>query len=125
LEKQLRVSRGAISSFTKKRFGRNFNQFLDLWRIAELRRLQSLPENRGLRINQLCLKAGFSGTRQYYQAEEDRKTRKRKKREKEKNEPIIKKHDGKNDLDVIKKPEINMRRSIVLQRNITLHCIYD
>jgi AraC-like DNA-binding protein len=108
LEKQLKVSRSAISSFTRERYGINFNQFLNLWRIAELRRLQSLLENDDIGISKLCVKAGFANVQQYYQAEKERKAKKLKKG---KTKPIIKKHedDKINDLNVIKQPEIHMR----------------
>jgi AraC-like DNA-binding protein len=108
LEKQLGVSRSAISSFTKERYGINFNQFLNLWRIAELRRLLSLPENENISIGKLCVKAGFGSVQQYYQAEKERKARKMKNG---KSKSIIKKHedDKVNDLNVTKQPEIHMR----------------
>jgi AraC-like DNA-binding protein len=108
LEKQLRVSRSAISLFTKERYGISFNQFLNLWRIAETKRLQSLPENEDISINKLCVKAGFSNAQQYHQAEKERKARKMKKG---KSKLITKKDEGDkfNDLDIIKKPEIQMR----------------
>jgi hypothetical protein len=108
LEKQLKVSRRAIYSFTKQRYRRNFNQFLNLWRIAELQHLQSLPENRDISINILCLKAGFSNAQQYYQAEKERKAING---QKSKNKPVIRKTKDKiiNDLEVKKKPEIHMR----------------
>jgi hypothetical protein len=108
LEKQLKVDRHAISSYTRQKFRRNFNQFLNLWRIAELQRLQSLPENKNTGINTLCLKAGFSNTQQYYQAEKERKAINRKKN---KNKPVIRKTEDRiiDDLDIKKKPEIHIR----------------
>ena len=107
LEKQLKVSHSAISSYTKKKYRRNFNQFVNLWRIAEVRRLQSLLENEDISLNKLCVKAGFNNTQQYFLAEKERKALNMKKG---KSELIRKTHDDKvNDLDVIKKPEINMR----------------
>jgi hypothetical protein len=107
LEKQLKVDRHAISSYTRQKFRRNFNQILNLWRIAELQRLQSLPENRNISINVLCLRAGFGNAQQYHQAEKERKAINRKKN---KNKPV-----GNidiqiiNDFDSKKKPEIHMR----------------
>ena len=108
LEKQLKVSRSAITAFTKKRYRRNFNQFLNLWRIAELQRLQSLPENEDVSINKLCIKAGFSNAQQYCLAEKERKAINR---NKSKNKPVIKKpeDDILNDLDIKRKPKIQMR----------------
>lgn len=108
LEKQLKISRGAISSFTKERFGINFNQFLNLWRIAELQRLQSLMENEDESLSALCVKAGFKNVTQYYQAEKERKA---KKMRKSKNKPIVKKieTDIVDELDFKKKPEIKRR----------------
>ena len=50
LEKKLKVRRSAITLFCKKRFRRNFNQFLNLWRIGEVQRLQALPENKGVSV---------------------------------------------------------------------------
>jgi methylphosphotriester-DNA--protein-cysteine methyltransferase len=105
----LKVSRKAIYSFTKERFGTNFIQFVNLWRIAELKRLRSLPENKNISINILCVKAGFSNAQQYYHAEKERKARKMKMKMK-KNKPTVKHEDDKiNDLSVKKKPDINMR----------------
>jgi AraC-like DNA-binding protein len=118
LEKQLKVSRGAISLFTKRRFGRSFNQFLNLWRIAEFKRLKSLPENRNVDIHILYLKAGFKNTQQYYQAEKERIAINRKNKNiknikniKNKNKPVVEKtvNGTVKDLDGKKKPEINMR----------------
>ncbi|MDR2774418.1 MAG: hypothetical protein LBC19_06690 [Tannerella sp.] len=108
LEKQLKVSRNAISSFTKHKYRRNFNQFLNLWRIAELQRLQSLPENRNINIHILCLKAGFINAQQYYQAEKERKAINMKKNS---NKPVVEKTVNQiiNDLDIKKKPEIHIR----------------
>jgi AraC-like DNA-binding protein len=108
LEKQLKVSRSAISSFTKQRFGRNFNQFLNLWRIAELRHLQSLPENRNTGITSLCLQAGFDNAQQYYQAEKERKAINRRKN---KNKLAIKKAEDRiiNDPDIKQKPGVHLR----------------
>jgi YesN/AraC family two-component response regulator len=94
LEKQLKVDRHAISSYTRQKFRRNFNQFLNLWRIAELQRLQSLPENRNISINVLCLRAGFGNAQQYHQAEKERKAINRKKN---KNKPV-----GKIDIQIIR-----------------------
>ena len=112
LEKQLKVSRSAISAFTKERFGRNFNQFLNLFRISELQRLQSLLENEDKSINELCVKAGFNNAQQYYQAEKERKAINRSRnRNKVKNKYDTKKHDFDmlDDLDIIKKPDIKIR----------------
>jgi AraC-like DNA-binding protein len=108
LEKQLKVSSSAISSFTKERFDADFNQFLNLWRIAELQKLQSLIENEDVSIDVLCLKAGFSNTRQYHLAE---KLRKAKKKKKGKSQPNVNKLeiDMFNELDIKKKPEIQRR----------------
>ena len=108
LEKQLKVTRNAINTFTKERFGTDFNQFLNLWRIAELKRLQSLLENEDISINKLCLKAGFSNVQQYYLAEKERKTRKKKKI---KNKPTIKTSENNkvNDWEIERKPEIQIR----------------
>jgi hypothetical protein len=108
LEKQLIVSRSAIAAYTKKKYRRSFNQFLNLWRISELQQLQSLPENEGESINKLCKKAGFINALQYYQAEKERKAINR---VKAKNKPFIKKPDDNilNELDIKKKPEIQMR----------------
>ena len=108
LEKQLKVRRGAINEFTKRKFNRNFNQFLNLWRIAELQRLQALPENRDVSINKLCLKAGFISAFQYQMAEKERKQiNKNKRKVKPLKKPIEK--DSFEYLDVLKKPEIHMR----------------
>ena len=112
VEKQLGVNRGAISAFIKKRFGVNFNQFLDLWRILELRQLRSLPENENVSISKLCVKAGFQNAQQYVRAEKDRKARALlKKIQRLKNKPTVNKHetDKVKDLNVKNKPEINMR----------------
>ena len=108
LEKQLKVTRNAINTFTKERFGTDFNQFLNLWRIAELKRLQSLLENEDISINKLCLKAGFSNVQQYYLAEKERKARKKKKI---KNKPTIKTSENNkvNDWEIERKPEIQIR----------------
>ena len=108
LEKQLNVSRGAINEFTKKKYRRNFNQFLNLWRIAELQRLQALPENQDVSINILCLKAGFSSAQQYHLAEKERRQINRgKSNVKPVTKPIT--NDSVEDLDISKKPEIQLR----------------
>jgi AraC-like DNA-binding protein len=112
LEKQLGVSREAISAFTKKRFGVNFNQFLDLWRILELRELRSKLENEDVSIGKLCVRAGFRDTQHYVRAERDRKARAvLKKMQRLKSKPAVKKHetDKVKDLNVTNKPDINMR----------------
>jgi len=59
LEKQLKVKRGDFAEYTKKKYRRNFNQFINLWRISELHQLQALPENRDIIINKLCLNKGW------------------------------------------------------------------
>jgi len=110
LEKQLKVSRKAISNFTKRRYKRNFNQYLNLWRIAELRYLQKKPENHDISVNILCLKTGFRNAQQYHQAEKERKAINRRKNE-TKSKPIIKDFDEDipNDLEIKKKPAIQIR----------------
>jgi AraC-like DNA-binding protein len=108
LEKQLKVSRSAISSFTKHKYRRNFNQYLNLWRIAEIQRLQSLPENGNINISILCQKAGFSNAQQYYEAEKERKAINRKKNI---NKSVVEKTASQiiNDPEIKKKPEIHIR----------------
>jgi AraC-like DNA-binding protein len=110
LEKQLGVSRSAISTYITKRFRRSFNQFLNLYRILELRELQKLPENRDISVNKLCVKVGFSNAQQYHQAEKERLAigMKNKKIKSKLNTPKYE-DDKVNDLDVKKKPEIKMR----------------
>jgi len=109
LEKELKVSKGAIAAFTKERFGRNFKQFLNLCRMVELERLQSLIENEDASIDDLCKKAGFRSANEYYYAEKERKSinkgrNKRKQAHKKAgNEDIV------NDLEIKKKPEIQIR----------------
>ena len=108
LEKQLKVNRSAISSFTKNKFNADFNQFLNLWRIAELQRLQSLIENEDVNIEILCKKAGFRNVQQYRQAERIRKAKKKKKRQspqtikKQENEQVV-------DVNKKKKPDIQIK----------------
>jgi methylphosphotriester-DNA--protein-cysteine methyltransferase len=114
LEKQLKVSRKEISLFTKRRFGRNFNQFLNLWRVAELRHLKTLPENRNLSIEILCQKAGFKNKQQYILAEKERKAinmknRNSKYKNSNKDKPVVEQTVKIKDPDSKKKPEINMR----------------
>jgi len=109
LEKELKVSRGAIAAFTKERFGRNFNQFLNLCRMIELERLQTLMENEDASIDDLCKKAGFRSANEYYYAEKERKAinkgrnKRKQAHKKADNEVII------NDLENIKKPDIKIR----------------
>jgi AraC-like DNA-binding protein len=109
LEKQMKVSRSAINLFTKKRFNRNFTQFLNLWRIGEVQRLQSLPENEGVSIYKLCLKAGFRDAQEYHQAEKERKAINK---GKARSKAIVQQAEDekiKDDLDIKKKPEVQLR----------------
>ena len=108
LEKYLKVNRNAILSFIQAKYRRNFNQYLDLWRITELQRLQSLMENEDVDINVLCKKAGFSDAQQYKKAEVERRAINRKKT-KGKGKHVIKNLDIDDELDFKKKPEIQIR----------------
>jgi len=105
----MKVRRSAISLFCKKRFRRNFVQFLNLWRISELRRLQGLPQNRGVSVYKLCLQAGFKDGQQYDRAEKERRAINR---GKGKSKPVLKTAEDENvkeDLDIKKKPKIQLR----------------
>ena len=106
LEKKLKVNRKEIYAFIKKRFGINFIQFLDLWRIAEVKRLLPLTENENVSLNKLCKQAGFRNAHQYHQAEKERKARNRKKKKK-----VAPKDDDDliGELDFKKKPGIQIR----------------
>jgi len=109
LEKKLKVRRSAITLFCKKRFRRNFNQFLNLCRIVEVQRLQALPENKGVSVYKLCLQAGFKDAQQYDRAEKERKAINR---GKTKIKPAVSKQEDekvKEDLEIKKKPKIQMR----------------
>ena len=108
LEKQLKVNRSAIKEYTKRRFNRNFNQYINLWRIAELNRLRKLPENWDVSVNKLCLKAGFSSAQQFHLAERERKKiNKGKNKIKTVTKPI--ENDPIEDPGFTKKPQIQMR----------------
>lgn len=62
------VNRSVVSAFINKKYGVNFNRFVNQWRLRELKRLQSLPSNKGKSIAKLFAKAGFSDLRHYYRA---------------------------------------------------------
>jgi AraC-like DNA-binding protein len=61
----MNVNRSVISSFINKKYGLNFNQFVNRWRLKEIERLAKLS---GADVTRLYAKAGFSELRQYYRA---------------------------------------------------------
>jgi YesN/AraC family two-component response regulator len=65
LAKELGISSRAIALLIKKKYGINFDEFLNRVRRAELKRLQSLMENEDVSIQILCVKAGYKNAQHY------------------------------------------------------------
>jgi AraC-like DNA-binding protein len=62
------VSRAVMSAFVNKKYGVNFNRFVNQWRLKELESLRANPSNKEKSIAKLIGKAGFTEERQYYRA---------------------------------------------------------
>ena len=62
------VNRTALSGFINRTYGKNFNRYLNSWRMKELDRLRSLPSNHGKSIRSLIEKTGFDNYRTYLRA---------------------------------------------------------
>jgi hypothetical protein len=60
------VNRSVLSAFINKRYGVNFNRFVNRWRLKEFERLRTLPSNKGKSAAKLSAKAGFTTLLQYY-----------------------------------------------------------
>lgn len=62
------LNRSTISAFINKTYDMNFNRYVNRWRIMELKRLQSLPENKNKRPMQLAGQVGFTDGKHYFRA---------------------------------------------------------
>lgn len=64
----LNINSNRISQVINEKTGLNFNDFLNLFRIEEAKKLLSSPEYRKLTIDALALKAGFHSKSTFYAA---------------------------------------------------------
>ena len=68
LVEALDVNRTVISAFINQTYGVTFPHYLNRWRLDELKRLRSLPANKGRSISSLISQTGFADYRRYAHA---------------------------------------------------------
>ena len=70
LVEALDVNRTTLSNFINKTYGVHFKRYVNQWRMEELNRLLSLPDNENESANRLYRQAGFGELNHYYRAAE-------------------------------------------------------
>ena len=76
LIEEIDVNRTAVSAFINRTYGLNFSQYVNQWRINELKRLLSMPGNENESAASLYRQAGFGELKQYYRATSQLKNKK-------------------------------------------------